>query len=127
MATRPQKIANSVAPMPACTATGSDGPVRKPSQSPHTTSHGAVPTEVHTNPATPLGDPYPAFVVRPEAGAHDRAAMRALRWEYRDVHRVEGDHRPLVRRGFAVLDIAGDDLTVTYVDDKGTAWLTERI
>ena len=51
--------------------------------------HGAVPTEVRRNPATPLGDPYPPFVVRPDTGDDDPAPMRAVRWEYRDVHPAE--------------------------------------
>jgi Calcineurin-like phosphoesterase len=89
--------------------------------------HGAVPTEVRRNAATPLGEPYPDFVVRPDTRDDDVAAMRALRWEYRDVRPVDADDRPLVRRGFAVLDIAGDDLTVTYVDETGSAWLTESL
>jgi hypothetical protein len=89
--------------------------------------HGAVPTEVRRSPATPLGAPYPDFVVRPDTRDDDVAAMQALRWEYRDVGPVDGDDRPLVRRGFAVLDIAGDDLTVTYVDETGDAWLTESL
>jgi calcineurin-like phosphoesterase family protein len=91
--------------------------------------HGAVPTEVRRNPATALGDPYPDFLVRPDVGDGGSAAMRALRWEYRDVRPVgrDDDDRPLVRRGFAVLDIAGDDLTVSYVDEAGATWLTESL
>jgi hypothetical protein len=35
--------------------------------------------------------------------------------------------RYMCKRGFAVLDIDGRDLTVRYVDDEGTTWLEESI
>jgi calcineurin-like phosphoesterase family protein len=88
--------------------------------------HGAVPTLVRDTPATPLGDPYPPFVVRPEW--HDGAPepLRSVRWEYRDA-RPADDGRVLCKRGLAVLDLDGRDLTVRYVDEDGVVWLTEEL
>jgi hypothetical protein len=47
-------------------------------------------------------------------------------WEYR-AERKDDDGRYLCKRGFAVLDLDDRDLTVRYVDDEGTTWLTESI
>ena len=88
--------------------------------------HGAVPTRVRRTPATPLGGGYPSYVVRPVTRDGDSDALRALAWEYR-AERKDDDGRYLFKRGFAVLDIDGRELTVRYVDDEGTTWLTESI
>jgi hypothetical protein len=87
--------------------------------------HGAVPEPVRQTDATPLGGDYPPFLVKPEPYDGAPEALRAVAWEYRDGRRQ--DDRYMCKRGFAVLDIDGRDLTVTYVDDEGTAWLTESI
>jgi hypothetical protein len=86
--------------------------------------HGAVPTPVRHTAATPLGGAYPPFVVKPDPYEGASAALRALAWEYRD---VQEDAPLMARRGFAVLDLDGRDLQVTYVDDEGQAWLVETI
>jgi hypothetical protein len=86
--------------------------------------HGAVPTPVRHTAATPLGGEYPPFVVKPDPYDGAPAALRAVAWEYRDVQEAA----PLMaKRGFAVVDLDGRDLTVRYVDDTGEVWLTETL
>ena len=46
--TSPQNTTNRKNPSAAWNATGSSGPVAKPSRKPHSTSHGAVPTAIST-------------------------------------------------------------------------------
>src|SRR3954454_3183119 len=87
--------------------------------------HGAVPEPVRHTDATSLGGDYPPFLVKPAPYDGASAALRALAWEYRDGRWQDG--RLMCKRGFAVLDVDGRDLTVTYVDDDGDAWLTETI
>jgi hypothetical protein len=86
--------------------------------------HGAVPTPVRHTAATPVGGAYPAFVVKPDPYDGAPAALRALAWEYRD---VQADAPLMAKRGFAVLDLDGRDLQVTYVDDEGHEWLVETL
>jgi hypothetical protein len=89
--------------------------------------HGAVPERVRETAATPLGDGYPEFVVKPDPYDGAPAALRALAWEYRDSRWDARHERYMCKRGFAVLDIDGRDLTVRYVDDEGTTWLEESL
>jgi hypothetical protein len=88
--------------------------------------HGGVPTLVRRTPATPVGGGHPEYVVKPDWREGDSDALRAVAWEYRGARR-DDDGRELCKRGFAVLDIDGRDLRVSYVDDEGEVWLTETL
>jgi hypothetical protein len=87
--------------------------------------HGGVPVVVRDTPATPI-DGLPDFVVGPVAEASSSAALRALRWEYRD-HRIGEDGAHWAKHGLAVLDLDGSELRVQYVDDEGVEWLRESL
>jgi hypothetical protein len=86
--------------------------------------HGAVPVEVRTQSrATPLGGGAPEYVVKPALGDDPTGAMQALKWEYRGAH----DDGDWAKHGFAILDIDGRGLDVSYVDEDGTTWLRESL
>jgi Calcineurin-like phosphoesterase len=87
--------------------------------------HGGVPVAPREDPpAEPIGDD--EFVVRPTLGADATDVQRALVWEYRG-YRIGRDENRWAKHGFAVVDVAGRHLNVSYVDDSGHIWLTETL
>ncbi len=92
--------------------------------------HGAVPELVHTDPPGKPVPGAPDFVVKPTppARASSTPALRAVNWEYRGYR--EGDDDPgehWAKHGFAVVDIVGDTLQVSHVDDDGHVYMEETI
>lgn len=92
--------------------------------------HGAVPDLVRTDPPGEAVPGAPAFVVKPKPSptAASVPALNAVKWEYRDYR--EGDDDPTEhwgKHGFAVVDIVGDTLHVSHVDDDGNVYMTETI
>jgi hypothetical protein len=77
---------------------------------------------VRDNPTHPLDDD-PEVVVPQDAAGPDAPQIA---WEYRG-YRIGDDQRHWTKHGFAVVDLVDDALQVTYVDDEGHEYFSERL
>jgi hypothetical protein len=90
--------------------------------------HGAVPMLLRTDPpGTPI-DGRPDSVVKPGNSEKypPEPALDAVEWEFRGMV-IGDDGVKWGQHGFAVVDVVGDTLQVSHVNDQGSVYLTETI
>lgn len=90
--------------------------------------HGGVPTLARTTPPIRPLDPdrFPDVGV-PEPGSPPSPLSEQLAWEYRGALPIDSEGKIWAKRGFAVVDLNGLQLDVTYVDEEGDIAYKETI